>query len=141
MKQVYAVSPLTLANSLLSFVYKEGSKRFPTENHKRDKETKMKIDFTGASEIVRSEILFKKGQKIVTENGEKVSFVGAAKVGNVRWFTFRDEDGRLFFFRMMAFPYMHAMGEKISIRDNIGPIDVRVSILKNINRRIANLLK
>ena len=101
----------------------------------------MKIDFTGASEIVRSEILFKKGQKIVTENGEKVSFVGAAKVGNVRWFTFRDEDGRLFFFRMMAFPYMHAMGEKISVRDNLGPIDVRVSILKNINRRLSNLLK
>jgi len=101
----------------------------------------MKIDFTGASEIVRNEIVFNKNQKVTTENGEKVSFVGTAKVGNVRWFTFQNEEGRYFSFRMMAFPYLHAMGEKISIRDNIGPIDVRTAIVKKINRRLANLLK
>lgn len=101
----------------------------------------MKIDFRGGSAYVRNELSFKFGQKVTTENGEKVSFVGSAKVGNVRWFNFQNEEGRIFSFRMMAFPYMHAMGEKIEVRDNIGPIDIRVSMLKHINRRLTNLLK
>ena len=101
----------------------------------------MKIDFTGASEIVRNEIVFKVGQKVTTENGQEFFFRRSTKQGRIRWFHFQNKDGRWAAFRMMAFPYMHAMGEQISMRDNIGPIDLRVSMVKHINRRLVSLLK
>lgn len=101
----------------------------------------MKIDFTGASEIVRNEIVLRKGQKIVTENGVSLQYRDSFRKGRIRWFEFADKDGTVFAFRMMAFPYLHAVQESINRRDNLGAIDVRVSLVKHINRRLVSLLK
>jgi hypothetical protein len=101
----------------------------------------MKIDFRGGSAYVRNELSFKVGQKVTTENGQEWFFRRSTKQGKIRWFHFQNKDGRWASFRMMCFPYLHAMGENIEMRDNIGPIDVRVSMVKHINRRLVNLLK
>lgn len=100
-----------------------------------------KVDFIGGSVYVRNKLSFREGQKVVTENGVELKYHSDYKKGNIRWFNFQDKDGNFHEFRMMAFPYMHSMRNKIEKRDNLGPIDIRVSMLKSINRELVKLLK